>query len=136
MKLNYSVSESVAAALAVSISVFASVSAFAYVPPSQFIVRTIVSKRKDIKLVRVRSVVSTVEGDNKAGATRFVAVTTFSQSGILKSWALGDNNVPLYGVQRRAMTLPVIDSVLFESRMNDLVRTLRDSGIPIRTEDE
>jgi hypothetical protein len=110
--------------------------AFAYVPPSQFIVRNIVNKRKDIKVVRVRSVVSTVEGD-KAGATRFTAVTLFSlPTSTVKAWALGDNSVRLYGIQRRAATLPSVVSVLFESRLSDLVRSLRESSIPVRTEDE
>jgi hypothetical protein len=114
---------------------FQGVSAFAYIPPSQFIIRNIVNKRKDIKMVRVRSVVSTVEGD-KAGATRFTAITLFNQGGLVKSWAVGDNNVRLFGVQRRGAVLPASDSVLFESRLSDLVRSLRDSGVPIRTEDE
>lgn len=132
MKRSLTVSVSAAVAVAVAVSV---PSAFAYIPPSQFIVRNIVNKRKDIKSVRVRSVVSTVEGD-KAGSTRFVAVTTFGQSGVLKSWALGDNNVALFGIQRRGVTLPPVDSILFESRIGDFVRSLRDSGVPIRTEDE
>jgi hypothetical protein len=135
MKFSPALSVAVALSVSVVFSVAATESAFAYIPPSQFIVRNIVNKRKDIKFVRVRSVVSTVEGD-KAGATRFVAVTTFNQAGVLKSWALGDNNVPLYGLQRRGATLPPVDSVLFESRIGDFVRSLRDSGIPIRTEDE
>src|SRR5277367_2587160 len=109
---------------------FISTSAFAYIPPSQFIVRNIVNKRKDIKSVRVRSVVSTVEAD-KPGPTRFTAITLFGQSGTVKSWALGDNNVRLFGVQRRGATLPPVDSVLFESRLSDLVRSLRESGVPV-----
>jgi hypothetical protein len=95
-----------------------------------------VNKRKDIKLVRVRTVVSTVEGD-KPGATRFTAITQFAlQTGTVKSWALGDNNVRLYGIQRRGATLPAVDSLLFDSRLSDLIRSLRESGIPVRTEDE
>src|SRR6185503_18670724 len=96
------------------LTAFIATTAFAYIPPSQFIVRNIVNKRKDIKLVRVRSVVSTVEGD-KAGSTRFTAITLFSlPTASVKSWALGDNSVRLYGVQRRGATLPSVDSLLFE----------------------
>src|SRR5690606_16708544 len=70
-------------------------------------------------------------------ANRFTEVTTYhAATGTLRSWALGENGVRLYGVQRRAMTITPLSSLLLEPKLAEVVRSLRDAGIPIRTEDE
>jgi hypothetical protein len=118
------------------VTVFATASAHAYIPPSQFLIKQIVNKRKDIKLIKIRSLVTTLEGD-KPGPIRFTAMTLFNvPAGSVKSWAVGDNGVRLYGIQRRGTILPPIDSLLFDAKLGELIRSLRDVGIPIRTEDE
>src|SRR5690348_6083012 len=81
----------------------------AYIPPSQFILRNITNKRKDIRTIRVKSIVSVLEGD-KTMPTRFTAYALYTAAAeSLKAWATGDNGVRLYGIQRRGTLLPPVD---------------------------
>lgn len=108
--------------------------ALAYLPPSDFIIRTLAKKHKGFHRI---AVVSTVTGMDKGqpDALHFRAHTVYLPStGFLKSWATDDQGIPLYEVQARAPHLPLLVSLLFEANGGQVESHLKDGGIPIVTE--
>jgi hypothetical protein len=110
--------------------------AFAYVPPSAFIVKTVASKHAGIKGVRLRSIVSGMEGE-KVSSTRFKAVTYYNPStGTLRSYAVDDSNQRLYAVERKTDSATAADALLFWSNGKNVDLVLKARGIPVRTAEE
>lgn len=122
---------------AVAVGVFCGAGArraLAYIPPSDFIIRTWVKKHKGFHRI---SVVSTVTGmeNGQPGPVHFQAHAVFlPSSGFLKSWATDDQGAPLYGMEARAPDLPLLVSLLFEANGGHLEGLLKEKGIPIVTE--
>ena len=115
--------------------------AFAYLPPSQFIVKNLVNKRSaSLKSVRLKSHVTAMLGgpgsEKPAGAQLSVTTTYNVQSGALRVVVREEAGKDLYLLERAPGTLPSVDTFLFNPRLDEVIRVLRDRGIPIRTEDE
>jgi hypothetical protein len=111
---------------------------FAYIPPSHFIVKSIASKHAGPRLIRVRGQVTALENDKPTGV-HFKTVTYFNpQTRELKSWAMDDANQKLYLLERKTDKdkFPAGAEILFETVPKTLGDTLKEKGVPIRSEDE
>jgi len=105
--------------------------ALAYVPPAQFIIKSLVNKHAGFKGIRVKSKVTQWEGD-KPGTFHFKTLTTFNQqTGLMRSWAMNDQDVKLYFVERRVEAPLAVDALLFVANPARAESTLMDRGIPI-----
>ena len=130
------------AALGLCAGFFWATAASAYIPPSQFIVRTMAVKRQGNKAFRVRTTVYEMEGQRTSG-TSFKQITVFDlNSRVMRSRAYDNAGKELYAVERRlhehspiAGGLPVA-ALLLDQSTDSLSRVLRTAGIPIRTEAE
>jgi hypothetical protein len=113
-----------------------STAALAYVPPSSFIIKSVASKHGGFKGVKVRSIVTAMEGE-KPGTTRFKVVTYFNpQTGTLHAHAYDERGQKLYSVERRDDSATAADALLFWRDESKVAAALKARGIPIRTEDE
>jgi hypothetical protein len=111
-------------------------SAWAYIPPSSFILKSITSKHAGLKGLRVRSTV-TVMDEGKPGTTRFKAVTFFNPATqTVHAYAFDDRNQKLYGVERRPEGATAADAVLFWKDERSLNIALKARGLPVRSDDE
>jgi hypothetical protein len=110
--------------------------AWAYIPPSSFIVKSTVAKHAGIKGVKIRSMVTQMEGE-LLGSTRFKAMTYFNpQTGVLRAYAYDDRGQKLYAVERREDSATAADALLFWRDERNVSAALKARGIPVRTEDE
>jgi hypothetical protein len=122
--------------MALTVAVLTAAPAWAYIPPSSYIVKSIATKHGGLKGARVRSVVTQMEGE-KLGSAHFKAVTYYNpQTQTLRAYALDDRNQKLYAVERRPDAATGADALLFWSNPHALALALRARGVPIRTEDE
>ena len=110
--------------------------AFAYVPPSQFIIKTMASKRQGVRLVRIVSEVSGFDSGKPTGL-RFKAVTVYNPlTHLMRSQALEDTGAELFGVEKSAESIPLSLMVLFDSNARTIVTALQHANIPVHSEDE
>jgi hypothetical protein len=110
--------------------------AWAYIPPSAFILKSVVSKHAGLKGLRVRSTVTAMEGE-KLGATHFKEVTYFNpQTETLHIYAFDDRIQKLYAVERRPEAATAADGLLFWHDYRSLENALKARGLPVRSEDE
>ena len=113
--------------------------AYAHLPPSYFLVKSLSNKRQGVKGVRVKSVVNALVGNQQNGV-RFRAITFFDPSSkTLRSYAYDEQGHELYGVERHygsETNIPFTGALLFDSDADSLARGLVSKGIPIRLEDE
>jgi hypothetical protein len=127
---------------AVAVAAFAfTTDAAAHVPPSLFIVKTITNKRgATLKGVRLKSHLTAMMGPagaEKPAGPRLVVTTTFNpQTSLLKTVVREENGPELYYRERGPGALPPEVAFLFDAKLADVVQSLRDKGIPVRTEDE
>jgi hypothetical protein len=116
--------------------------AWAYIPASQFIVKSISSKRAGNKAFRVRTTVYEMEGQ-RTGSTSFKQVTIFDlNTRTMRSRAYDMNGKELYAMERRFQEsasvvggMPVA-SLLLDPSVDSVSRVLRSAGIPVRVEAE
>jgi len=132
------------AILLMGLSTVLSTHALAYIPPSEFIIKTMLQKKAALKLIRTRgSVIGTI-GDGSLTGTRFVEESLYdSSSGILRSVALDETGRELYSVERTLERdssgkepRALVSALLFENRMGNLLPLLRRWDIPIKQEEE
>jgi hypothetical protein len=110
--------------------------AWAYVPPSQYIVKSMTTRRMGLKVVRIRSQVVALDGD-KPTDVHFKATTVYSaQTQTLRSWATDSADKELYRIERKAPQFLPADALLFELNPQQVAKNLKDRGIPIKTEEE
>ncbi|MGZ3709259.1 MAG: hypothetical protein ACXWPM_11015 [Bdellovibrionota bacterium] len=110
--------------------------AWAYVPPSQFIIKTLIGKHAAVKGVKIHSTVSAMEGD-RATEVRFKETTVYSpETGVLASWATDEADHKLYFFERKVGAFTPIDELLFGNDLSAATRMLRARHIPIKTEEE
>jgi len=130
--------------LSMALSTVLSTNALAYIPPSEFIIKTMLQKKAALKLIRTRgSVIGTI-GDGSLTGTRFVEESLYdSSSGILRSVALDETGRELYSVERTLERdssgkepRALVSALLFENRMGNLLPLLRRWDIPIKQEEE
>ncbi len=113
-----------------------SVTGFASIPPSQFIVRQMAAKHAAAKGIRVRSLVSEWS-DGKEGAVHFRTATWIHpQNGTVRSFALDDSGRKLYAIERRPETVPLGYAILFWPSGRHLAFALKARGIEVKTDDE
>jgi hypothetical protein len=110
--------------------------AFAYIPPSQFIVKSWVNKHSGMKALKLRSRVTAFESE-KPTAVHFKAVTVYNaDTQKLKSWAIDDLDKVLYSTERELSSLSPLSKLLFLSDLKEVIKTLKSSGVPVQTEAE
>jgi hypothetical protein len=117
-------------------SLLLSASSWAYVPPSFFIVKSVAAKHGGIKGVKIRSMVTVMDGE-KPGTIRFKAIAHYNpNTGTLHAYAYDERGQKLYAVERRDDSATGADALLFWRDENKVAAALKARGIPIRTEDE
>jgi primosomal protein N' (replication factor Y) (superfamily II helicase) len=103
----------------------------AYVPPSEFIVKKILSKRTDAKGLRITSAVHSASAHFKQ-----VTKVDFSKR-TLRSQAFDDQGRELYVVERSmGEGVPVVDSILLDQHLDSVSKSLVRAGVPIRSQAE
>ena len=112
-------------------------SAFAYVPPSQFIVKSLAGKRSGIKSIRIKNVITALEKGQPKGPQFRETVWIDYTLHLLRSRMVDGNGRVIYSIERHLDAgLPIGDLLLFDSQAEALGKGLRQSGIPIRSEAE
>ncbi len=122
--------------------------AWAYIPPSGFILKSILGKRASVKGLRIRSTVNAMEGSRVTEISFKQVMVYDAQSRTLKSHAYDLNGHELYSIERKlpevftaqnaraGEALPTVSSLLFDSHLESTAAVLRAAGIPIRTDAE
>jgi len=121
--------------LCLTVMLFTS-SAFAYIPPSNFIIKNIAAKHAILKSgVRVKTEVSSqIAGKSEV---KFKAVLLFDpNSRTLRAWATDANDRKIYQLERKTDTFTLADILAFESRAGSIERSLKAAGVPVKTEEE
>src|SRR5690242_997692 len=110
--------------------------AYAYIPPSQFIVKSWVNKHAGIKTVKIRNIVTAFSGD-KPTDVHFKETTLFNAETLMfRSWVSDESDRKLYSVEKSLINFSPLSKVLLLSDSREVIRELRERGIPIRFEDE
>ena len=119
-----------------------SAGAGAYVPPSQFIVKSVAAKKAGYKGFRVRSFVSAMEGA-RAGNVHFKEVMIYdAHSRLLRSRAYDEGGRLLYSAERRLsdphsrQASVKTGQLLFFGDAEILSASMKDGGVPVRVEAE
>jgi len=108
-----------------------------YIPPSQFLIKTLVGKHASTKGIRIRSVVTALDSSGKPLEARFRVINSFDPvTRVLRSWATDASDQKLYRVERQPSEQKPITFLTLDSSLPDVTRVLMDRGIPIRTEEE
>jgi hypothetical protein len=119
----------------VLISLAATAVAHAYIPPGQFIIKNMASKRTGTHLIRLVSQVNGYES-GKPNGQRFKAVTIFNvQTHTMTSQALNDQGAELFGVEKKGETLPLALTLLYDSNTREIVAALKRAEIPVHIEE-
>lgn len=119
-----------------AIFILSAATAYAYVPPSQFIVKTIARKHSGYKRIVAKTLVTNWES-GQPGSVRFREVTAyFPATGTLRSWATDENGKSLYETERKAREMSPSAEILFEPNTARLTDSLKAKGIAIQTEAE
>ena len=109
----------------------------AYLPPSKYIVNTIVTKRKSLKVVEIHSRLTAWEGEKALeGALVNQTLALDVQRGILRSLLTDSQGLLLYSIERKMADWGPVSSLQLSPLHKEVAGTLRSYGIPIRTEDE
>lgn len=107
--------------------------AWAYVPPSQYLVKMFVNKKVGTKLVRVRTNLSSLPSADIKLKTLSLYDST---SHILRTWILDERDQKLYKMDRRANEMTPVGEMLFNGNFVEVTAALTKAGIPIKTEEE
>jgi hypothetical protein len=108
----------------------------AYIPPSQFIVKTWANKHGGVKSIRIKNTVNAYDG-NKATDVHFKELSIyFPEIQVLRSWALDDSDRKLYFTEKKLDRLSLVGKLLLSRDLQEVVTSLKEKGIPIRTEQE
>jgi hypothetical protein len=112
------------------------VNTFAYLPPSQFIIKTWANKHSGLQTVKVRSLVTAYDGE-KPTDVHFKATTLFHVgTHILRSWASDDSDKKIFSIEKKGDAISLVSRLLLSSNGKDLIRALRDQKFPIRIDEE
>ena len=116
----------------------------AYIPPSEFVMKTLLQKRAAVKSWRVRGLVKAVPSSGEGSGARFIEETVYDTSSRkLKSAAFDEMGRLLYSVERILESeeggpelRTVVSAIIFENRLSRLSSILRSWNIPLKREDE
>jgi hypothetical protein len=110
--------------------------ALAYIPPAQFIIKNMASKRLAIHGLRITSVVSGFDS-GKPNGQHFKSVTLYNPStGVMVSRALDDSGKQLFGLEKKAESLPLSFVVLYDPHSKEIISALKKAEIAMNFEDE
>lgn len=113
-----------------------SVGSFAYIPPSQFILKTWANKHSGVKGIKIKTLVTAYDG-NKPTDIHFKEVSVYSpETQVLKSWATDESEKKLYYSEKKIDTWSPISKLLISHDWHQLSLNLRERGIPVKTEQE
>jgi len=124
--------------------------AFAYIPPSEYLLQRVAKRKDGFADVKIISIVSNVDGD-RPGAVKFRDVTVYDyQRRRLSSQALDESGRVLFVRNREypvkvladqkvvvpahSLDGPITDFLLFEAVSELSVAVMKKWGIPVRTE--
>ena len=111
-------------------------SVWAYIPPSQFIIKTWVNKHSGAKTIRIKNTVTGYES-GKPSEIHFKETTLINlETSSMKSWASDDTDKKLYTVDKKLPTSSLAAKLLLSRDVEELTRSLRQAGIPIRVDSE
>lgn len=117
----------------IALGLLAASPVFAYIPPTDFLVRTLVKKHDLGKGVRVKSTVSSMENENST-SVRFKETTVYDpRTATLRSWATDDSGQVLYAVEKKTKDQTTLDAVLFESTTPRVFHALKGQGIDVQS---
>ncbi|OFZ20214.1 MAG: hypothetical protein A2X94_09955 [Bdellovibrionales bacterium GWB1_55_8] len=112
-------------------------SAWAYIPPSLFIVKSMATKHSGVKGVRVRTQVKAIEDGRPVDGISFKSVTAYDpQKNVLRGWAFDSENQVLFMVERRGNELNMANQLLFQANPGETTQALITGGVPIVSEQE
>lgn len=113
-----------------------STSAQAYIPPSQFILKTWANKHAGAKTLRVKTVVYELE-NGKATENHFNETLVFSPETLgFKSWVSDDQDKKLYSVERTLSSSSILAQMLLAADSRQLIQALKNKEVPIPTEED
>jgi hypothetical protein len=108
--------------------------AWAYIPPSQYIVKSWVNKHSGLKALKLRSTVTALILE-KPTPIHFKATVVYRRdTQKLKSWATDDFDKVLYSTERDLSSMSPLSKILFLSDVKEIVSTLQSQGVPIQTD--
>ncbi len=111
-------------------SMFLAASAFAYIPPSLFIIKTMASKRQGVKSVRIVSQVNGYDSGKPTGV-HFKSITIYNPvTHTMKSQAFDDTGIELYGAEKSGESIPLSLAVLYSPNGNLICNALSRAEIP------
>ena len=111
--------------------------AWAYVPPSDFLLKTLARKHQGYKHIQVKTQVSQLDHSNQPTGVHFIEQTAYSSAtGTLKSWASDDHGTLLFATERNERNFPAAAALLFESQSAHLIDAMKAKGLPVQTEAE
>lgn len=109
--------------------------AWAYIPPSQFIVHTMIKKHTGYKTVTVKSQVSAMNNGQPVPDVSFKDTTVFYfATGTLRSRATDAKGDVLFEQERRVSDLPINPLLLFDANAARVIAGLKGKGVPVQTD--
>jgi hypothetical protein len=108
----------------------------AYIPPSQFVIKTWVHKHQGSKNLRLKTLVTAIENDKPTGVGFRETLWIHSDNLSFKGIASDDQDRKLFRFERTGGNASLISRLLLSRDVHDVTHQLRGVGIPIRTEDE
>lgn len=109
---------------------------FAYIPPSEYILKTWVKKHSGPKSIRIKSQVTAYQ-DGKPTDIKFKETTVFqADHQTIKSWVSDEHERRLFYTEKKLSSSGPLARLLFSSDLGEVISTLRTVEIPIRTEAE
>lgn len=111
-------------------------SAWAYIPPSQFILKTWANKHSGIKSLRIKTQVTAYDG-NKLTDVHFKELSIYyPDTQFLRSWALDDAERKLFYVEKKADAASPIVRLLMNKDWQGHLQMLKQRGIPVKSDQE
>jgi hypothetical protein len=117
---------------------WASLSAWAYIPPASFILHEVAKKHLAFTTIRVRSHVIGLDGNGNPNGVRLREITFVnSKDGTLRSWITDESGKVLYTVERvsnassKSSKMPVAAEMLFDTNSVRMASVLRSVGVQI-----
>ena len=121
-----------------------STSAFAFIPPSQYLIQGMTAKKSGLKTIKVQSIVTKLDAAGKTTDVHFKEASFYdANSRLIRSVVTDDSGVILYR-QEKVLQSPgtqptageKIDSLLLAMHSEGLTGILQGMSIPIRGETE
>jgi len=118
--------------------------AWAYIPPSEYLVKTMAQKKSGLHSLRIRGNVIGLTAEGGLSGAKFTEETIVDlQGGTMRSLALDDSGRELYSTERSLKKTStnrepwsLVSGLIFESQPAALVRLLKRWDVPVKEESE